>query len=57
MEPILESLSPDIGSKVDEITSVIIVAEAGDKFPQHIVQKIINLPGDKRQLLMDVVGA
>jgi hypothetical protein len=51
MEPILESLSPDIGSKVDEITSVIIVAEAGDK---HIV---LSLPGDKRQLLLGVVGA
>ena len=57
IEPIMDALSSDHDTKLDEITSVIIVAEAGDEFPQHIVQSIIELPPDKRKLLTDVVGA
>ena len=51
------ALSSDHDTKLDEITSVIIVAEAGDEFPQHIVQSIVELPPNKRKLLTDVVGA
>jgi hypothetical protein len=57
MQPILQAISGDICIKLDEITSLIIVAEAGDEFPQHLVQKIIGLPADKRKMLLDVVGA
>ncbi len=56
VDAILCALSSDHMTKLDEVTSVILVAEAGDEFPQHVVQKIINLPAEKRQLLMDVVG-
>ena len=57
VEPIVEALSTDPEQRLDEITSVIVVAEAADEFPQHIVQKIIELPADKRKLLMDVVSS
>jgi hypothetical protein len=57
MQPILQAISGDICIKLDEITALIIAAEAGDEFPQHLVQKIITLPADKRKMLLDVVGA
>ena len=57
VEPIIDALNKeDSETRLDEITSVIVVAEAADEFPQHIVQKIIELPDDKRKLLMDVVS-
>ncbi len=59
IDPILDALTPSKqGSekRLGEITSVIIVAEAADEFPQHIVQKVIELPEDKRQMLKKIVS-
>ena len=53
---ILAALSQDPEKKKNEISSAIVVAEAGDNFPQHIVYKIISLEEDKRALLLDVVS-
>ena len=58
IDPIMDALTPDKESsdrRLDEITAVIVVAEAADEFPQHIVQKIIELPQDKRELLRNIV--
>ena len=55
IDPIINALSDSRDIRLDEITAVIIVAEAADEFPQHIVQKIIDLPADKRRLLLDLV--
>ena len=56
VDAIVAALSKDPEVKQNEISSVIVVAEAGDDFPQHIVDKIITLDEDKRALLLDVVG-
>ena len=59
IDPILDALTPtkqNSEKRLGEITSVIVVAEAADEFPQHIVQKIIELPEDKRQMLMKIVS-
>jgi len=55
VEPILAALSEDKNSRLNEISSVIVVAEAGDDFPQHIVQKILELGQDKRGMLQRLV--
>lgn len=56
VEPILEALSKDEEVRLDEISAVIVVAEAADEFPQHILRKIIELEEDKRALLKKVVS-
>ena len=56
MESIIAALSEDSEKKLDEISSVIVITEAGDDFPQHIVTKIITLDADMRAKLMEVVG-
>lgn len=55
IDPIIDSLSKEQDTRLDEITAVIVVAEAADEFPQHIVHQIIDLPLDKRQLLLSLV--
>ena len=55
VDPILATLSDDKDTKLKEIASVLVIAEAGDEFPQHIVPKIVELPADKRRLLEDLV--
>lgn len=56
MDAILDALSKDKDKRIEEITSVIVITEAADEFPQHIVQKMVDLPNDKRKLLLDVVS-
>lgn len=55
IDPIINALSKDHETRLDEITAIIIVAEAADEFPQHIVQMIIDLPLDKRRILLGLV--
>ena len=55
VQPILDALSEDKNRRLNEISSVIVVAEAGDDFPQHIVQKIVELEQDKRETLQQLV--
>ncbi len=57
VDPLLSALSEDREAKMDEVTSVVIVAEAADEFPKHIVQKIFDLAPDKRTTLKSVVCA
>ena len=57
IEPILGALSEEQDTRLDEITALILVAEAADEFPQHIVQMIIELPLEKRQDLLKLVCA
>ena len=57
VEPLLDALSEDKERRLNEISSVIVVAEAGDDFPQHTVQGILNLPNEKRKLLKQLVSA
>ena len=52
----MSALSKEKGCRLDEISSVIVVAEAGDDFPQHTVQKIVGLEKDKRGLLKELVS-
>ena len=56
MDAILAALSKVPEVKQNEISSLIIVSEAGQDFPHHVVDKIITLEVDKRILLLDVVG-
>ena len=59
IDPIMDTFTPakhdSSESRLDEIASVIVVAEAADEFPQHIIQMIIELPHDKRELLKNIV--
>ncbi len=56
IDSIVAALSEGTDKKLDEVSAVIVVAEAADEFPQHIIQKIIALPAEKRKLLTDLVG-
>ena len=56
VEPIIAALSEDSEKKLDEVSSVIVITEAGDDFPQHIMTKIIGLEADKRAKLKELVS-
>lgn len=56
VDPIIAALSEDTEKRLDEISSVIVVAEAGDDFPHFTVEKIIGLKADKRAMLKEVVS-
>lgn len=53
---LLEALSEDDDMKRNECSALIVVAEAADEFPQHILRKIAELPAEKKRLLKDVVS-
>ncbi len=56
IEPILAALSEDKARQLDEISSMVVVAEAGDDFPHYTVQKIIELSQDKKKILKNLVS-
>ena len=56
VDEIMDSFSSAGDTMLQEVTSVILVAKAGNRFPQHIVQQIIKLPPSKKQSLLDVVS-
>ena len=56
IDPILSKLNAENKVKLDEVTSLIVVSEAMDEFPQFLVKKATELPDDKRQTLIDFVS-
>lgn len=56
VEPLLATLSEGKEVRLNEISSVVIVAEAADEFPQHVLKKIFDLAPDKGKILTDLVG-
>ena len=55
VDTILAALSEAKEKRLDEVSSVVIVAEAADEFPQHIMKKIFELAPEKRKILEDLV--
>lgn len=56
MDPIMAALSEDKEKRLDEISSVVIIAEAADEFPQYITKKILDLAEDKKKILNELVS-
>jgi len=42
LAPLLSAMNTEWAVKLDEVSSVIIVAEALDEFPQHIIKMRVN---------------
>lgn len=55
LDPIMAALSTEEDTRLNEITSVVVIAEAGDEFPKHILQKIFELSTKKKDVLKDVI--
>lgn len=55
IDPIMAALTEAKEKRLDEISSVVIVAEAADEFPQYILKKILDLATDKRNILNELV--
>ena len=51
----MAALSEAKEKKLDEVSSVVIVAEAADEFPQHVIKKIFELAPAKRKILKELV--
>ena len=56
IDAIVMKLNKEVKVQLDEVTSLIVTSEALDEFPQFLVMKAMQLPGDKRQALVDVVS-
>ena len=55
VDMILDTMSKDKEVRMDECSSVIVVAEAADEFPQHILRRIAELSAEKKTVLKDLV--
>ncbi|CAI7994501.1 hypothetical protein GBAR_LOCUS1465 [Geodia barretti] len=55
LEPIINAFSTEPECRLNENTSLIVIAEACLEFPQHVMKMICELQKDKRDLLLDVV--
>jgi hypothetical protein len=55
LEPIVNALSTEPECRLNENTSLIVIAEACLEFPQHVMKMVFELQKDKRDLLLDVV--
>jgi hypothetical protein len=53
--PIVTAMSTEKDRRLNENTSLIVIAEACLEFPQDVMQMIIELQSDKRELLLDVI--
>lgn len=57
IDRVMTQLNQDTKVQLEEVTSLIVTSEALDEFPQFLVMKAIQLPSDKRQVLIDVVSS
>jgi hypothetical protein len=55
LDPIVTAMSTEKDRRLNENTSLIVIAEACLEFPQDVMQMIIELQSDKRELLLDVI--